>query len=177
MRADRGVSSIATTAMIAAIIAVAAVISIPMYLVPFTLATFAMYTATIAFGTRQTVTAVVVYILLGAVGLPVFSGLGSGIGHILGPTGGYILGYIPMVWIGGYFAERFAGNRYMYILGFVLGTAVLYAVGVLWIHIQLGSSIASLLSKTVYPFIAIDLVKLIFGIYAGENLKNLRKYF
>ena len=83
------------TALFAAILCVAAPFSIPVGPIPITLATFAIYLAAIVLGKKYGTLAVVIYILLGAVGLPVFSGFSGGFQKIVSATGGYIIGYIP----------------------------------------------------------------------------------
>jgi biotin transport system substrate-specific component len=102
----------------------------------------------------------VIYILLGLVGLPVFAGGNGGAGVLGGPTGGYIIGYIFMALISGGFAERFRYNRWLYAVGMVLGTAVLYAFGTAWLAYQSGLTFQAALLAGVVPFIPGDALKI-----------------
>ena len=103
-----GTKDIALTALFVAVMAVCSWISIPAT-VPFTLQTFGVFLSVGLLGGKRGSLAVLVYLLLGAVGLPVFSGFTGGIGHLLGPTGGYIIGFIfsaLLMWL----AERLFGK-------------------------------------------------------------------
>ena len=80
----------------AAVIAVCAWITVP-FTVPFTMQTFAVFLAVLLFGSARGMLSILLYIALGAVGLPVFSSFGGGIGVLIGPTGGYIIGFLAAV--------------------------------------------------------------------------------
>ena len=114
-----------------ALMAVCSWITIPT-LVPFTLQTFAVFLASALLGGKRGTIAVAVYLLLGAVGLPVFSGFTGGVGKLLGVTGGYVLGFLAqaiVLWIG----ERLLGRRpAAFFLSGVLGLAVCYLFGSVW---------------------------------------------
>ena len=94
------ITSMIYIALMAVIITICSWISIPGP-VPFTLQTFAVFTALLLLGTRDGLISITVYLLLGAVGVPVFSGFSGGIGHLLGPTGGYLIGFIVMGFVFG----------------------------------------------------------------------------
>ena len=115
----------AMTAVMAAVLAVIAPFALPIGPVPISLCTLVIYFAVYVLGWRRGTMAVVVYVLLGAVGLPVFSNFAGGLGKLAGPTGGYIIGYIPLALIAGWFVQRFPRSRAMQLLGMVLATAVL----------------------------------------------------
>lgn len=102
------------TGVFAAVICVFAPFTIPIGAVPISLATFAVYLAAAVLGTKKGTLAVLIYILIGMAGVPVFSGFAGGIGKILGVTGGYIIGYIPCAFAIGVFTERFGGKNYIY---------------------------------------------------------------
>ena len=99
------------TGVFAAVICVFAPFTIPIGAVPISLATFAVYLAAAVLGTKKGTLAVLIYILIGMAGVPVFSGFAGGIGKILGVTGGYIIGYIPCAFAIGVFTERFGGKN------------------------------------------------------------------
>jgi biotin transport system substrate-specific component len=149
------------TAIMAAVICVAAPFSVPTpWLVPITLATFAVYLAGALLGSKRAVIAVVVYILLGAVGLPVFSGFTGGFAKLLGVTGGYIIGYVPCALLTGIFSERF-NKLWALPVGMVLGTVACYAFGTAWYMIATGTELIPALMGCVLPFLAGDAVKIV----------------
>ena len=162
----------AMTAVMAAVLAVIAPFALPIGPVPISLCTLAIYFAVYVLGWRRGTMAVVVYVLLGAVGLPVFSNFAGGLGKLAGPTGGYIIGYIPLALIAGWFVHRFPRSRAMQLLGMVLATAVLYALGTAWICVQAGYEVAAALGVCVFPFVPGDLVKIAAALAVGPVLQS-----
>ncbi len=149
------------TAIMAAAICITAPLSIPMpTAVPLSLATLAVYLAGALLGKAKGSAAVAVYILLGLVGLPVFSGFMGGPAVLFGATGGYIIGYLPCVFITGAFSESFGGKPLALISGMTLGTLLLYVIGIVWFVMFTGSDILSALMACVVPFLAGDAVKI-----------------
>jgi len=124
-------------ALFSALLCVISPYAIPIAAVPITLATFAVYLAGATLGAARGVIAVTVYLIIGAVGVPVFSNFGAGIGKFVGPTGGYLIGYIPLAFCAGFFAQpRFSklkGARFP--IGMIIGTVVLYLIGSGWYSI------------------------------------------
>ena len=98
--------NLAVTAMMAAVICVLAPFSIPIGPVPVSLTSLVIYFYIFVFGWRMTAVSYLVYVLIGAVGLPVFSGFAGGLGKLMGPTGGYIAGMLPMAIVAGMAAEK-----------------------------------------------------------------------
>ena len=80
-------------------------------------------------GTKLSVVSYVLYLLLGTVGLPVFSGFSGGVGKLLGPTGGYLIGFIFLAAISGFFVEKFPAKIYMHVVGMIIGMAICYIFG------------------------------------------------
>ena len=119
-------------ALLTAVICVVAPLSIQTGAIPISLATLAVYIAGICLGPRDAVIAVALYLLIGGAGLPVFSGWQGGLDKILGPTGGYIAGYIPCAIIAGVIIEVFGKNKIAYPIAMACGTVVLYALGTTW---------------------------------------------
>ena len=151
-------------AVTAALICICSWITVP-YTVPFTMQTFAVFFALLTLGGADGTMATGLYILLGMVGLPVFSGFTGGIGHIIGPTGGYIVGFIFMGII--YMAfERFLGKKtWMRIVSLVVGLLVCYLFGSLWfaaVYSSQGKEIEffKIFTICVVPYIVPDMVKL-----------------
>lgn len=134
-----------------------------------------IYLAAIVLGDKLGTLSVLVYILLGLVGLPVFSGYSGGVGKIAGPTGGYIVGYLPMAFIAGFFAVKWIEKKYMVIIGMVTGTIVLYLLGTVWFVIQMKCDFAYALSVCVIPFLIGDAVKIIVAALLGLTLRTRLK--
>ncbi len=149
------------TAIVAALICVASPFSIPMPgLVPISLGTFAIYLGSALLGGKRATVAVAVFILIGAVGLPVFTGFTGGFAKLLGVTGGYIIGYIPLAFITGIFAEKFNNKIFFMPVGMVLGTIALYAFGTAWFMVSTGSGLGAALMSCVVPFLIGDGIKI-----------------
>ena len=160
------------TGVFAAVICVFAPFTIPIGAVPISLATFAVYLAAAVLGTKKGTLAVLIYILIGMAGVPVFSGFAGGIGKILGVTGGYIIGYIPCAFAIGVFTERFGGKNYIYPLALVIGTLILYSFGTAWFMVQSGNGLMQSLTVCVFPFLVGDAIKIAAASIVSIKLKN-----
>lgn len=166
------VRNMAFIAVMAALICVAAPWSVPMPgLVPVSLASFAVYLAGSLLGWKKGTIAVLIYVLLGAVGLPVFSGCAGGLAKLFGVTGGYIVGYIPCALIGGLFVDIFykksvsknpiLNGTWAIPAGMIAGTAILYSIGTVWFVIARGVTLEVALASCVVPFLIGDTIKII----------------
>ena len=160
------------TGVFAAVICVFSPFTIPIGAVPISLATFAVYLAAAVLGTKKGTFAVLIYILIGMAGVPVFSGFAGGIGKILGVTGGYIIGYIPCALAIGVFTERFGGKNYIYHLALVIGTLILYSFGTAWFMVQSGNGLMQSLTVCVFPFLVGDAIKIAAASIVAIKLKN-----
>lgn len=167
-------ADLAYTAIGAALIAICSWISIPTT-VPFTMQTFAIFLLLSVLGGKRALTAIAVYLLLGAAGVPVFAGFTAGLGILLGNTGGYMVGFIFMgliYWL----AERLPGKKlWVDILAMVLGLAVLYAFGTAWFMVVYARAngpvgLGLVLTWCVLPFIVPDLVKLALAIALSRRI-------
>ena len=167
---------LAYTALFAVLMTVCAWISVPLP-VPFTLQTFAICAAMGVLGGRRSTWAVAVYLLLGAVGLPVFSGFRGGLGALLGTTGGYILGFLLCaltMWA----VEAALGRSLPALgLGMVLGLIVCYCFGTAWfmiLYIQTTGpvSLGTVLGWCVIPFIGPDLIKVALALVLSARLRR-----
>lgn len=163
-------------AMFSAVIAVCAWISIPFGAIAFTLQTFAIFCAVNLLGGKNGLFSILVYLLLGAVGLPVFSGFKSGLGVLAGPTGGYIIGFIFIAlifWAG----TKLMGDKLPCRIALMLtGLAVCYAFGTIWFvfgYSKDGSHMSFLnaMKICVFPFIPFDLGKLVLCLLITEPVK------
>ena len=167
----KSVKKIVSIALMTAVICVISpfAIAIPVSPVPVSLATFAIYLTVIILGLKDGTISVMVYVLLGFAGAPVFTGFAGGAGKVLGPTGGYIIGYIFLALIEGVFVE---GARAKIFLGMVLGTIVLYVFGTLWLAKQAGLTLVSAFLAGVLPFVIGDIAKMIVALFAGTKIRN-----
>ena len=149
----------------AALICVAGPLTVPIGPVPISLASFAVYLAGALLGWKSGAAAVAIYLLLGMVGLPVFSGFSGGLAKLAGVTGGYLVGYLPCALITGLGApdpSDPAGKPVWTLpLCMVAGTAVLYALGTAWFMAQSGNTLAASLGMCVLPFLPGDAIKII----------------
>lgn len=167
---------IVLTAMMVALMAICSWISIPSA-VPFTFQTFAVFCAVSLLGGRNSLFAVIAYLLIGAVGVPVFAGPSGGIGIILGTTGGYMLGFIFITLI--YWGAEKLPVRHISIriAAIIIGIAVMYIFGTTWFILvytdKTGAvTISQALKWCVAPFIIPDLVKMALAVIISERIKK-----
>ena len=158
------------TALMAAVTAVAAQITIPLPFspVPFTLQVLAVILSGLLLGPRHGALSQVVYVLVGAVGVPVFAQFSGGLGVVLGPTGGYILSYPLAAAIAGLAAHAAANatRRRALWASFVwgcAGLAIIYALGATWLAVITRLPFAAALVQGVLPFVPFDLIKVAFA--------------
>ena len=162
------------TGLMSAIICIMAPFSIilPISPVPISLGTLAIYFAIIVLGRKQGFLSILLYILLGLVGLPVFTGFTGGVGKLLGPTGGYIIGYLFMALICGFFTDKWYGRFFPTFIGMLLGTAVCYGFGTLWLAYQSNLSISAAFAAAVLPFLPTDLLKILIAVFLGRQVRR-----
>ena len=159
-------------AMSTALLSVCAWISVPSA-VPFTMQTFAVFLAAGVLGSRRALAAVSLYVLLGAIGLPVFAGMQGGLGVLVGATGGYISGFLPAAFIAGL---RHSGKRdgMVDIILMFLGLLVCYTFGTLWYALgYLGGmeGIGAALTACVLPYVIPDLLKILLAAAVARRLR------
>ena len=151
-------------ALMAAFTAVAAQIAIPLEPVPFTLQVLAVVLTGLLLGPRYGALAMAIYLLVGAVGVPVFAGFRGGLGVLVGDTGGYLLAYPLAAALAGVAAGAVANapRRRALVVGFLWGSlalAVIYALGATWLAVLAGLSPGAALVAGVLPFVVFDLIK------------------
>ena len=160
----------------AAVMCVLAPISIPIGPLSVTGGTLTIYLTACLLGPFRGLAATVAYLLAGFVGLPVFSNYMGGAGRLLGPTGGYLVGYLPMMLLAGFAAEFAFRQKNLMLalqfLGMVLATAVLYAFGTAWYCVQAGVDLQAALAACVYPFIPFDLMKMVLALLTGVPVRR-----
>jgi biotin transport system substrate-specific component len=160
--------------MFVALIAVCSWINIPTT-VPFTLQTFAVFATVAILGMRRGTIAVAVYIILGAVGVPVFSGFKGGLGTLFGTTGGYIVGFLFTALITGGIIKAFGKKIWVMAVAMVLGLVACYAFGTVWFILVYTSTksaidIMTALTWCVIPFIIPDLCKIALAILLEKRV-------
>ena len=166
-------------ALFAVLMAVCAWITVPMT-VPFTMQTFAVFAALAVLGGRRGLYAVAVYLLMGLVGLPVFSSFQGGPGVLLGSTGGYIVGFLVSALVYWMVTARLGESMPVVLLSCVLGLAVCYAFGTVWFMVVYARTtgpvgLAAALGWCVVPFVVPDLVKLGLAVTLAGRVKKYLK--
>lgn len=170
---------LAYMALGAVIITVCSWISIPTT-VPFTMQTFAVFCVLGLLGGKRGTISILVYILLGAVGVPVFAGFSGGFGIIIGPTGGYIVAFILMGLLYWLLEALFGTKLYIRIIAMLAGLLVCYAFGTAWFMIvyarQTGPmTLGAALASCVVPFIIPDLIKMALAILITSRVGKYLK--
>lgn len=157
----------------AAIIAVLAQISIPMPMgVPMTMQTFAITMAAIVLGSKKGFIATGIYVLLGAIGLPVYAGFSGGISYIVGVTGGFLISFPLMAFIIGLGAEYRNKIKFGFTLGIVVGTLSNYIIGVIMFCMLTGSSVGVGITACVIPFIPTAIIKAVVAAVLGLKVRT-----
>ena len=157
-----------------ALIAICSWISVPTA-IPFTMQTFAVFAVVGILGMYRGTLAVLVYILLGAVGVPVFAGFSGGIGVLFRNTGGYIMGFLFTALITGAIMKLFGKKVWVMAAAMVVGLLVCYAFGTAWFMVVYARSngavgIATALSWCVIPYIIPDLVKIALAVLLTKRV-------
>ena len=162
----------AVTALMAAVMCVLGPLTVPIGAVPISLANFVICLTAWLLGPNFGTLSVAVYLCIGLIGVPVFSGYGAGLAKLAGPTGGYLVGYLLLALIGGRFIEKSNGNPVVSGIGLVLGDAACYVLGTAWFVFQMQCELGYALSVCVYPFIALDLAKIVVSCVVGALLRK-----
>ncbi|MCR5648673.1 MAG: biotin transporter BioY [Oscillospiraceae bacterium] len=170
------VRKMTAVALGAVLIIICSWLTVP-FAVPFTMQTFAVFCVLILLGGKYGTAAIGLYVFMGIVGLPVFSGFKGGIGHILGPTGGYIVGFVfagVLYMVLETLAEK---NRWLRAVVLAGGLVLCYAVGTLWFLVVAnragaGYGVGAVLGICVLPYILPDLAKLWLAMLVGGRLKG-----
>ena len=167
------VKEMAFTAVFAAVLCVVAPFSIGVP-VPLSFATLVIYIAAGSINWKYSATAVLLYIMIGAVGLPVFSNFRGGFQMIAGFTGGYIIGYIPLALATGLIPVVLRQKKlWAFILAMVIGTVLLYTVGTAWFMLQTGNSLLVSLALCVTPFLIGDAIKIVVASIIAPQLRKV----
>ena len=176
-------SYMALCGLFAALMAICSLISIPLGFtpVPVNLATLGVFLAGGLLGKKYGTISIAVYVLLGAVGVPVFAGFRGGLSVLVGPTGGYIIGYIAAAFLVGLLTEllvpkagRSAGREILAcIIAMIIGLFACYLLGTLWFMISTHTGVWAALVSCVFPFLPGDALKIAAGTILTQKLRRL----
>lgn len=176
-------SYMALCGLFAALMAICSLISIPLGFtpVPVNLATLGVFLAGGLLGKKYGTISIGVYVLLGAVGVPVFAGFRGGLSVLVGPTGGYIIGYIAAAFLVGLLTEllvpkagRSAGREILAcIIAMIIGLFACYLLGTLWFMISTHTGVWAALVSCVFPFLPGDALKIAAGAILTQKLRRL----
>ncbi len=157
--------------LFAALTAIFSQIIIPIGSVPINLATLSILICAGVLGAKYGTLSVLVYVVLGAAGVPVFASLKGGIAVLAGPTGGYILGYIVMAFISGYVFEKSSSWR-LRAAAMITATAVCYSIGTVWFMLVMQAEWMAALATCVLPFLPGDIIKMIVACLVIQKLER-----
>ena len=161
--------------LFAALTSAGAYLAIPVGPVPIVLQNMFVFLAGVLLGSRWGAASVAVYLLAGIVGLPVFAGGTGGIGRIFGPTGGFLLGYLPVVFLIGRLTERRPGSMFRDAAAMAAGALLLYACGVPWLKLVAGMPWGTALALGVLPFLPGDLLKIAAAATIAKSLRPVMR--
>jgi len=171
--ADNQLKMTAYAALLAALTAVGAYIAIPIGPVPIVLQNLFVYLMGLLLGLRWGLAGIGAYLLAGTVGLPVFSGGRGGLGHLIGPTGGYLVGFVPAVAVVGFITEKTSGKLAYGILALILATTSIYICGVFWLSFVTNMTFFKALMVGMVPFLPGDLVKIAAALIITRALRPI----
>jgi biotin transport system substrate-specific component len=159
--------------LMAALTAVGAYIHVPIGPVPIVLSTFFVILSGLLLGSHWGPTSMGLYLLVGAIGMPVFAGGKGGLAHFIGPTGGYLFGYVLASWITGFISERSPGLLILDILAVLLGSLVIYGLGIPWLKLVTQMSWTKTLTAGMVPFLIGDAVKASVAIILARSVRPI----
>lgn len=167
--------------LMTAIICIAGPLSLalPFSPVPVSLTNLAIYFSVYILGMRRGTISYCVYLLIGLVGIPVFSAFTSGPSKLFGPTGGYLIGFIFMALICGYCIDRWNGQILISFIGMLVGTIVMYAFGTVWLAYWMSrgseqtliAALPAAFAAGVLPFIVVDIAKMALSLLVGAQVR------
>lgn len=176
---NRKILNITLIALMTAIICVSSIVTVQAGAVPFTLQTFGIFLALRALGGKKGTVSIIAYLALGIMGLPVFSGFGSGIGKLAGPTGGYLLGFVISGIVIIAFDKIGKKSIVLKILADALALLGCYTFGTAWFYYTMGlkngMSLYAVLAACVIPFIIPDVIKIVSAEIVGSRAAKMIK--
>ncbi len=168
----KSTQNIVWMAFFTALLAISAFISLPIGPIPFTLQLLTIYLISLILGPNKAFLVVLLYLFLGAIGLPIFSGGKSGLAAFISPTGGFLLGFLASAFIAG-----FARNKNIFISALILlfSLVFLYFLGSVWLMYSLEMTLEKTLAVAVAPFVLFDILKIVLAFIVYNILKKRKK--
>ena len=170
---DQQLKRMVYAALMAALTAAGAYIAIPIGPVPIVLQNLFVMLAGLLLGSRWGGGSIGVYLVAGAVGLPVFAGGTGGIGKFAGPTGGYLMGFWAAAYLIGMISERGRGRVIIDVVAMIAGTALIYLFGVPWLKVITGMSMSKAIGVGMVPFLIGDIVKIAVAVPIARALRPM----
>ena len=177
-KSDTNLKPLVFAALFAALLAAVAPFKIPLGFtpVPITLQTLVVLLAGAMLGARYGALSMILYDVVGALGLPVFAGGGSGFGALIGPTGGYLLSYPVAAFAIGWYVQKRKKPKFVdYVVAMIAGTIIIYVMGAAQGMLVTGLGLAAIITGWVLPFIIGDTIKLLIAAYIAKNV-DIKKY-
>lgn len=165
------------SALFAALIAVGAFIAIPIGPVPIVMQNFFVLLTGLLLGPRWGLIACGVYLLAGALGLPVFAGGTGGVGRFFGPTGGYLLAYLPAVFLTGWISQNKKKAVVWDSLAMIVASIVIYALGASWLKVSTGMTWSKSLAVGMLPFLIGDVLKIIAAVVVARAARPMIRHY
>ncbi|MBQ8585891.1 MAG: biotin transporter BioY [Butyricicoccus sp.] len=163
-------------ALLAALAAVCSQFLLPTpWGVPVSLGTLAVFLAAGLLGAKGAMVSMLIYLALGAVGVPVFAGFRGGLSVLAGPTGGYLVGYLALAALSGALCGRLPDTKFRLPLAFACGLAVCYTLGTLWFAVSTETTVLSALTLCVLPYLPADAVKIVVAAVLCERLRVVQR--
>ena len=172
MKSINNIRMMVYASLFAALTAAGAFLAIPVGPVPIALQNLFVFLAGLLLGARWGVWSVAIYLLTGAMGLPIFAGGTGGIAKFAGPTGGDLIGYLPAVFVIGVLTEKLPKKPVFTILALAAGALIVYACGVPWLKAVTGMAWPKALSAGLYPFLPGDALKIVAALPLSVMLKD-----
>jgi len=159
-------------ALFAAIIGVLAQVSIPLPLVPITGQTLAIGLAATILGPRNGTLSVVLYLMIGCAGVPVFAEFSAGVSKLVGPTGGFLVGFVPQAFLMGLFMDKFGFTIKNALIANIFGMFITLLFGTTWLKISVDLSWAAAFASGFTPFIIVGIIKAAIASWVGILVRN-----
>lgn len=172
MKNRSSIYQLTTCALMAALMCVLGPMSIPIGPVPVSFTNLVIYLSVYLLGMKGATISYLIYLLLGAAGMPVFSGYAGGLAKLAGPTGGYLVGFILMALICGFVMEKSHVNAGITILGMIAATLVAYLFGTIWFVLEMKCDVWYALTVCVFPFIPFDIAKILIATVLGKMIRS-----
>lgn len=163
-------------ALFAAFLAVTSQIQIALPLVPINLALFTVHLCAVLLARKQALFTILTYLLLGLIGLPVFSGFSGGMGVLFGPTGGYLIGYLASAWVTSVLVEKMKANQINLFVAMACGTLACYGLGTVWFMVLTNMSLWVTLGYCVFPFLIGDVIKITCAMLLAKRLQSYTQH-